>query len=516
MICKSCGKEIDDGSKFCPECGTKVILKKICPNCGTEVDFKQKFCSECGCSLSTDVKESSKVENEESEEEDEIDYSELSIDELEILGKKNDSEALYELGERYANGTGVEKNEYTAFEYYQKSADLGNALAISSIGDAFYYGDGVNVDKEEAVNWYERAVEMECLYAMYRLGYCYLLGAGVTKNPKKAVELFEKSKIITSSMYWIGRCYYSGWGVNENKEKAFKYFLEAAEQGHGDAYRCVGLCYYNGNGVEEDKDLGISYLEIAANPEEYNNSDAQLYLGRLYLGEFDEDRADGDNAIKYLKLAVDNDETEAKVLLAICYHDGDLIEEDREECRRLLTEAKSDGNKEAEELLDAMDKELSHAIDDLVEERRQKKIDVVAQYISDVNTSGVAYTHGAVNNPEYAQVIQSAITHMAPGIKQSDIIGLIDTTLFGKGKAGLLFTYDNLIYKSIGASFSIAYADIDMEIKGSNITFRNTRQNGTGLMGGMDCYIDEFNTKQLTKMLFELKNASCLEGGFII
>ncbi|MBR0085626.1 MAG: zinc ribbon domain-containing protein [Lachnospiraceae bacterium] len=49
MICAKCGEEIPDNSKFCLNCGAKVMkAPKYCPNCGTELPGKSKFCLNCG------------------------------------------------------------------------------------------------------------------------------------------------------------------------------------------------------------------------------------------------------------------------------------------------------------------------------------------------------------------------------------------------------------------------------------------------------------------------------------
>lgn len=44
--CVSCGAQIKENAKFCPECGAKQGLS--CPNCGASVTKKTKFCPECG------------------------------------------------------------------------------------------------------------------------------------------------------------------------------------------------------------------------------------------------------------------------------------------------------------------------------------------------------------------------------------------------------------------------------------------------------------------------------------
>ncbi len=52
MTCPSCGALITLGSKFCNECGYRLVAEQIrCPQCGTELSASSKFCNVCGCSL---------------------------------------------------------------------------------------------------------------------------------------------------------------------------------------------------------------------------------------------------------------------------------------------------------------------------------------------------------------------------------------------------------------------------------------------------------------------------------
>lgn len=44
--CPRCGCDISITSKFCPECGAKIIHE--CPKCGSAITLRQKFCPECG------------------------------------------------------------------------------------------------------------------------------------------------------------------------------------------------------------------------------------------------------------------------------------------------------------------------------------------------------------------------------------------------------------------------------------------------------------------------------------
>ena len=46
--CRHCGASLEEGQKFCFECGTPVPQSKKCIKCGAELDSKMKFCPECG------------------------------------------------------------------------------------------------------------------------------------------------------------------------------------------------------------------------------------------------------------------------------------------------------------------------------------------------------------------------------------------------------------------------------------------------------------------------------------
>ncbi len=50
--CVKCGKDIPQGTKFCPECGAAQVVSMVeCPNCHAKVPDSAKFCPECGKTL---------------------------------------------------------------------------------------------------------------------------------------------------------------------------------------------------------------------------------------------------------------------------------------------------------------------------------------------------------------------------------------------------------------------------------------------------------------------------------
>lgn len=53
IACSNCGTMLNSNSKFCPECGNKIEIKKpsFCTECGEPVVPGSKFCSSCGFKL---------------------------------------------------------------------------------------------------------------------------------------------------------------------------------------------------------------------------------------------------------------------------------------------------------------------------------------------------------------------------------------------------------------------------------------------------------------------------------
>ena len=52
------------------------------------------------------------------------------------------------------DGTGVEKDEQKAVEWYKKAAEQGYANAQSNLGWCYESGIGVGKDEQKAVEWY--------------------------------------------------------------------------------------------------------------------------------------------------------------------------------------------------------------------------------------------------------------------------------------------------------------------------------------------------------------------------
>ncbi|CAH1761465.1 11364_t:CDS:2 [Entrophospora sp. SA101] len=67
--------------------------------------------------------------------------------------------AIYELGNCFQHGWGVQKSKSTAARYFQIAADLGDPDAQNEIGHCYYNGEGVKKDMKTAAKYYRLAHE---------------------------------------------------------------------------------------------------------------------------------------------------------------------------------------------------------------------------------------------------------------------------------------------------------------------------------------------------------------------
>ncbi|MBQ2152767.1 MAG: protein kinase [Clostridia bacterium] len=71
--------------------------------------------------------------------------------------EQGDADAQCNLGNRYYNGEGVERDYRKAVYWYTKAAEQGNAVAQCGLCICFYFGSGIEKDLSSAVYWYEKA-----------------------------------------------------------------------------------------------------------------------------------------------------------------------------------------------------------------------------------------------------------------------------------------------------------------------------------------------------------------------
>lgn len=160
----------------------------------------------------------------------------------------------------------------------QKSAENGDAEAMTELGICYFQGKGVKEDNDKAFMWLSKAVDAGNAKAHCWLGACYQYGYGTDKNLEKAIELYTKGADLgdSDSMNYVGICLEKGNGVLMNLERAVYWYTKAAELGNIYAMTNLARCYDNGNGVTTDKNEAYKWYAKAVN--NGNNSVKDRYM----------------------------------------------------------------------------------------------------------------------------------------------------------------------------------------------------------------------------------------------
>lgn len=170
-----------------------------------------------------------------------------------------DSEAQYELGLLYENGTGVPKDLANALHWYQKSAAQGNAKAQFNLGWIYAFSTHMPGGFNTATNlwktsgmamavesWTQEAGRGDAS-AQIRLAWMCFLGNGVPADAAKAVEWLQKpatdgdakAQVSLGVIYSLG-----GPGLQADHLKVEKWYYKAATQGDHYAQYKLGETYY--------------------------------------------------------------------------------------------------------------------------------------------------------------------------------------------------------------------------------------------------------------------------------
>ena len=85
--------------------------------------------------------------------------------------------------------------EVKAFEGYKVKAEQGNAPAQYNLGDCYANGEGVAKDQVQAVSWWRKAAEKGHAKAQSYLGVCYEFGLGVARDQIEAYAFYSLAGI---------------------------------------------------------------------------------------------------------------------------------------------------------------------------------------------------------------------------------------------------------------------------------------------------------------------------------
>ena len=105
--------------------------------------------------------------------------------------EQGDPVAMTLLGELYANGYGVAKDEKKALAWFSLAADRGDRQAIFALAMFRFAGRGGAQDQAEAAALLEKAAKLGHVAAAYNLALLYLEGQQVRQDVARAAELLR-------------------------------------------------------------------------------------------------------------------------------------------------------------------------------------------------------------------------------------------------------------------------------------------------------------------------------------
>ncbi len=164
--------------------------------------------------------------------------AEVGNDALRTAAAAGDGDAMFEIGRRYTDGIGVDRNLETAALWYTSAAEGGHAPAQYRIGNFYEKGHGVAVDPKSAAEWYGKAAAQGNALAMHNLAVLHAMGlVDGDANMDESLAWFEKAANlgVKDSQVNLGILFTKGMGVTEDLEQAYKWFSVAAKGGDTDA-----------------------------------------------------------------------------------------------------------------------------------------------------------------------------------------------------------------------------------------------------------------------------------------
>jgi uncharacterized protein len=154
--------------------------------------------------------------------------------------------ARWKLGEMYADGQGVQRDDVKAYHYFNQlvedyDEDQPDKRNLSAISNAFV------------------AVGVYCLNG--------IPNSEVRPDPERAHELFQYASTIfgdPNAQYYLARMYMAGaGGLAKDNIAAVRWLAVAAQKGHAPSQALLGHMLFMGDGVPHQRARGLMWLEFA-------------------------------------------------------------------------------------------------------------------------------------------------------------------------------------------------------------------------------------------------------------
>ena len=207
------------------------------------------------------------------------------------VSKAYKGEAYAYLGVGYEYGVfTLDKNPTKAFESYEISAQLSNAIGTFRLAQCFEKGLGVCVSSEKALSFYRCAAKLGLCEALHLFGLATCQGyVGAVRDEntgyyylKMAVK--KADRLCPYPLYDMGLFYSKGendCGISEDQKFAIENFEKGAELGDPNCKFRLGQLYEFGDLLcKKNREMAVQYYLEAANA---GQIEAQYIISEYYL-----------------------------------------------------------------------------------------------------------------------------------------------------------------------------------------------------------------------------------------
>ncbi|WP_298423904.1 tetratricopeptide repeat protein [Rhodoblastus sp.] len=185
-----------------------------------------------------------------------------SVEALKYAAAGGEPLAQWKLGKMYADGDGVPRDDYKAYQYFQQIVDKYD---------------------EDNVNWREKSVVASAFVAVGVFELKGIPGSRLKADPDEAMRLFLYAATNfgdSNAQYNLARLYMDGaGGLAKDNRQAARWLNLAAEKGHVESQALLGHLLFVGDGIPVQRARGLMWLTLAR---EGANGKGQDWVAKLY------------------------------------------------------------------------------------------------------------------------------------------------------------------------------------------------------------------------------------------
>ncbi|MEO7935963.1 MAG: tetratricopeptide repeat protein, partial [Dokdonella sp.] len=209
-----------------------------------------------------------------------------------------------------------EETRVEGYQWLQKAADAGDAVAMNGVGYSFQNGVGVLTDLKLAKLWYQRSADLDNPYGIFNLGQLKKNGIGEPKDVVNAIKLTEKASALGLDLATceLGNLLVYSEGETRDPQRGWKLTQQAADAGNATCELRIGLAWRYGNGsIQRDFKKAAHYLELAS---KQGLDEATAQLAEVSMHENEDDAEKIREGIATLKRLAEAGNSRAQFLMA--------------------------------------------------------------------------------------------------------------------------------------------------------------------------------------------------------